>query len=104
MTFCGLDFLAAGLCGVTAAIYVWAARKLWQLDIRGWMFAALMAGWMLFLDVLEAVGATPLSAVLPSMLVSVCCRVPEITSVHPERDSCQTTSPTVGREPTQEKI
>jgi len=44
--------------------------KLWQLDIRGWSFAALLAGWILIFDILEAVGATPLSAVLPSMVVS----------------------------------
>ncbi len=70
MTFFGADLLAAVLWGLTAAIYVWAALKLWQLDIRGWSFAALLAGWILIFDVLEAVGATPLSAVLPSMLVS----------------------------------
>jgi len=70
MTFFGSDLLAAALWAVTAAIYVWAGLRLWQLDIRGWMFAALMAGWILILDIFEAVGATPLSAVLPSMLVS----------------------------------
>jgi hypothetical protein len=70
MTFFGFDFLAAVLWGLTTAIYVWAAIKLWQLDIQGWMFAAMLAGWILILDILEAVGATPLSAVLPSMIVS----------------------------------
>ena len=70
MNFFGADLLAALLWALTAAIYVWAALKLWQLDIRGWSFAALLAGWILIFDVLEAVGATPLSAVLPSMLVS----------------------------------
>jgi hypothetical protein len=47
-----------------------AALKLCQLDIRGWSFAALLAGWILIFDVLEAVGGTLLSAVLSSMLVS----------------------------------
>src|SRR5262249_3652904 len=58
MSFFGSDLLAAALWAVTAAIYVWAGLRLWQLDIRGWMFAALMAGWILILDIFEAVGAT----------------------------------------------
>jgi hypothetical protein len=70
MSFFGFDLLGALVWGLSAAIYIWAAVKLWQLDIQGWTFAALMAGWILILDIVEAIGATPLQAVLPSMLVS----------------------------------
>jgi hypothetical protein len=70
MSFFGFDLLGAVLWGVTTVIYVWAALMLWRLDERGWIFAVLMAGWILVMDVLEALGATSLLAVLPSMIAS----------------------------------
>jgi hypothetical protein len=70
MSFFAFDLLGALLWGVTCAIYIWAGLLLWRLDERGWMFAVLLAGWVLILDILELFGPTSWQSVLPSMLVS----------------------------------
>ena len=74
MTFFGFDLLGAALWGVTAAIYVWAGLLLWRLDERGWMFAVLLAGWVLILDIFELFGPTSWQSVLPSLIVSAAAR------------------------------
>jgi hypothetical protein len=70
MSFFTFDLLGALLRGLTSAIYIWAGLLLWRLDERGWMFAVLLAGWVLILDILELFGLTSWQSVLPSRLVS----------------------------------
>ena len=70
MSFYNFDLLGALLWGVTFAIWIWAARMLWAVDPRGWMFITLMAGWELILAFLSLFGGTTFSAILPSVIVS----------------------------------
>jgi hypothetical protein len=70
MTVFGFDLLGAILWGASALAYLWAARALWQMEESGWMFAVLLSGWIVILDVIELIGVTPLQAVLPSLVVS----------------------------------
>jgi hypothetical protein len=68
--FFGFNLLAAVLWAVTALCYLWAARSLWQMERPGWMFATLLAGWVLILDVVSLLGGTAFDALLPSILIS----------------------------------
>ena len=70
MKFYSLDWLAAILWGVSALCYLWAARSLWAMEEQGWMFMTILSGWIVILDVIELFGATPFSAVAPSLVVS----------------------------------
>jgi hypothetical protein len=70
MTVFGFDLLAALLWAATAAAYLWAGRMLWRMDESGWMFAVLLSGWIVILDLVELIGVTPLQAVLPSLIVA----------------------------------
>ena len=70
MNVFGFDLLAALLWAATTAAYLWAGRVLWRLEESGWMFAVLLSGWIVILDLVELIGATPLQAVLPSLVVA----------------------------------
>ena len=70
LSFYGFDLLGALLWGVTFAIWIWAARMLWAVDPRGWMFITLMAGWELILAFLSLFGGSTFQAILPGVVVS----------------------------------
>jgi hypothetical protein len=70
MTVFGFDLLAALLWAASAAAYLWAGRMLWRMEESGWMFAVLLSGWIVILDLVELIGVTPLQAVLPSLVVA----------------------------------
>jgi len=71
MQFYGFDILGAILWGVTAAIWIWAAINLWNLRRDALTFVTIIAGWNLILAVISLLGASTLSAVLPSLALNI---------------------------------
>jgi len=70
MSFFGFDLLGALLWGVNTAIFLWVASMLWNLNQSGWLFVVIIAAWNLVLAILNVIGQSTLSAMLPSILVS----------------------------------
>lgn len=71
MHFYGLNILGAGLAAFAAAIWLWAAWKLWKVDELGWVLVVAIALLYLFLDIIAVIAGTSLQAVLPSLIASV---------------------------------
>src|SRR4051794_12633826 len=63
MAFFGFDLFAGLLWGLTAAIYVWVAKMLWEMNPQGWLFVVIVASFNVFLDLLALVGASTWEAV-----------------------------------------
>lgn len=68
--FFTFDLLGAILWGVTAAIYVWVARMLWNLDPQGWLFVAVLSTLNLIVAVISIIGSSTWQAMLPGILVN----------------------------------
>jgi hypothetical protein len=70
MTFYGQDWLGAILSGVVAFIWFMVARQLWNLDVQGWLFVVIIAIFDLGFLALAILGGTPISSVMPHLLVN----------------------------------
>jgi hypothetical protein len=70
MAFFGFDLWGAILWGLMTVIYAWVVTQLWNVNPQGWMFLVLLSALNIILDVLSIIGATTLSAVLPSILIN----------------------------------
>jgi hypothetical protein len=70
LQFYGFDLLGALLWAVLAAIWIWAAMRLWTVDPRGLMFAIVLSGLNLLLAVLSILGASTFEALLPAILIN----------------------------------
>jgi The Golgi pH Regulator (GPHR) Family N-terminal len=70
LQFYGIDLLGALLWAVTAAIWIWAAVNLWNVQPQGLLFATWLAGLNLVLDALSILGASTFQALLPSILLN----------------------------------
>src|SRR5262245_22898739 len=70
LQFYGVDLLGALLWAVLAAIWIWAAMRLWTVDPRGLMFAIVLSGLNLLLAVLAILGASTFEALLPAILLN----------------------------------
>jgi hypothetical protein len=70
LQFYGFDLIAAILWGVTAAIWIWAALSLWNLNPQALTFVVILAAWNLILAVLEIFGASTFGAVLPAIVLN----------------------------------
>jgi hypothetical protein len=66
----GFSFFGAILAAIVAAIWFWAAKLLWNQDEQGWLFVVVIAIVYLIFDLIALIGATPLWAVAPSILIS----------------------------------
>ena len=69
-SFFTFDILGAILWGVTAAIYIWVVRMLWNLDPQGWLFTAALSTLNLIFAVISIIGASTWQAMLPSLIVN----------------------------------
>jgi hypothetical protein len=80
MAFYGFDFWGALLWGLSTLAYAWATVMLWQMNPQGWMFATLLSGLNLILDIISLIGASSLQALLPSIIINaavlIYCLVP----------------------------
>jgi hypothetical protein len=70
MAFFGFDLWGALLWGLMTVIYAWVVMQLWNVNPQGWMFLVLISALNIILDVLSIIGATTLSAVLPSIIIN----------------------------------
>jgi hypothetical protein len=70
LSFIGSPFLWAGLSAVVAAIWFWAAVKIWNVDAQGWIFMVTIAAIYLILDVVSLIAGTPIELLLPSIMIS----------------------------------
>jgi len=68
--FFGFDLFGAILWGVLALVYIWVARKLWNLEQEGWLFVAIISGINLVLAFFSILGETTFQAMLPAILVN----------------------------------
>jgi hypothetical protein len=70
VNFFGFSFIGAIMAGIVAAIWFWAAQKLWTLDPQGWIFVVVIAIVYLIFDFVAILGQSSFQAMLPSILVS----------------------------------
>jgi len=70
VSFFGFDPVGALMWGISAAIWAWVTVNLWMLRPQGLQFLTILAGLNLLLDGISIVGASTLSAMLPSILIN----------------------------------
>jgi hypothetical protein len=84
MTFFGFDLWGAILWAITTFVWAWVAVQLWNVNSQGWMFLVLISAFDIILAVISVIGATSLSAVLPSIVVNaivlIYCLTPGVKS------------------------
>jgi hypothetical protein len=68
--FYGYDLGAAILWALLALIYLWTFRKLWAVDVRGWLFVTVFSSLNLMLSGLAVVGESTVGAMLPSLVIN----------------------------------
>jgi len=69
--FYGFSIFGAIMAGIVAAIWFWAAGKLWSLDPQGWSFVVVIAIVYLIFDVLAMFGGTNINDMWLSVGASV---------------------------------
>lgn len=78
--FFTFDLIGALLWGVTAAMYLWVAKMLWDVNPQGWLFLVFLSSFNLILAVISIIGASSWQAMLPSLvtngLVLLYCLLP----------------------------
>ena len=70
VNFFTFSFVGAIMAGIAAAIWFWAAQKLWTLDPQGWIFVVVIAIVYLIFDFVAILGRSSFQAMLPSILVN----------------------------------
>jgi hypothetical protein len=68
--FFGVSIIGAIMAAIVAAIWFWAANKLWNQDEQGWQFVVIIAIVYLIFDLFALISGTPLWALGPSILIS----------------------------------
>jgi len=71
LSFLGSPLLGAVMAGLVAAIWFWAAVRVWNVDPRGWLFMVSIAAIYLVFDVIALIAGTPIELLLPSILINV---------------------------------
>ena len=84
MAFFGFDLWGAILWAITTFVWAWVAVQLWNVNPQGWMFLILISAFDIILALISVIGATTLSAVLPSIVVNgivlIYCLTPGVKS------------------------
>ncbi|MBV9327287.1 MAG: hypothetical protein JO352_26365 [Chloroflexi bacterium] len=70
MAFFSFDLWGALLWALMTVVYAWVVVQLWNVNPQGWMFLVLISALNIILDILSIIGATTLSAVLPSIVIN----------------------------------
>ena len=68
--FFTFDLLGAILWGMLAAIYIWVARMLWNLDPQGWLFVAVLSTLNLIIALISILGQSTWESMLPAILIN----------------------------------
>jgi hypothetical protein len=53
-----------------AAIYIWVARMLWNLDPQGWLFVTVLSTLNLIVALISILGNSTWEAMLPAILIN----------------------------------
>jgi len=70
LSFLGSPFLGAALSGLAAAIWFWAAVRVWNVEIQGWTFMVSIATIYLVFDLVSLLAGTPIELLLGSIAIS----------------------------------
>ena len=70
LEFFGFSFFGAIMAAIVAAIWFWAANKLWNQDEQGWLFVVVIAIVYLIFDLIALIAGTPFWSLAPSILMS----------------------------------
>jgi hypothetical protein len=68
--FFGVSILGAIMAGLVAAIWFWAAKMLWTLDPRGWLFAVAIATINLVFVAAAVIGKSSIQAMMPLIILN----------------------------------
>jgi hypothetical protein len=68
--FFGVSILGAIMAGIVAAIWFWAAVRLWNLDPQGWLFVVVIAIVYLIFDFVAILGGSSFQSMAPSIIIS----------------------------------
>ena len=86
--FYGYDLGAAVLWALLGLIYLWVFRRLWAVDVRGWLLVTVFSSLNLLLSGLAVVAPSTFQAMLPSLavnaLILVYCLLPGTKSAFGE--------------------
>ena len=70
LRFFGSPFLGAALSALIAAIWFWAAIRIWNVDIQGWTFMVSIAAFYLIFDLIAILAGTPIELLMGSIAIS----------------------------------
>jgi hypothetical protein len=70
LSFLGAPLFGAGLSALVAAIWFWAALRIWNVDPQGWLFIVAIAAIYLIFDVVALIAGTPIELLLPSIFIN----------------------------------
>ncbi len=70
MNFYGSSFIGAIFAAIVAAIWFWAAAKIWALDLQGWTFVVTIAVVYLVFDVIAMLAGSSWQSVSVSVILS----------------------------------
>jgi len=70
VAFFGFDIWSAILWGISTVIYAWVVSMLWTLNPSGWLFVVVIAVVNLILAVIDILGASTVSAMIPALLIN----------------------------------
>jgi len=68
--FFTFDLFGALMWGILAAIYIWVARMLWNLDQQGWLFVVVLAVLNLIMAFISILGASSWQAMMPAIIIN----------------------------------
>ena len=71
LSFIGSPLLGAILSGLVAAIWFWAAVRIWNIDPRGWLFMVSIAAIYLVFDIISLIAGTPIELLMSSIIINI---------------------------------
>lgn len=68
--FFTINWLGALSWGLLALIYIWVLRKLWAVDVQGWLFVVAISALNLIFAAISILGDSTWQAMLPAIIVN----------------------------------
>jgi hypothetical protein len=70
VSFWTFSLFGAFMYGLLGFFYFWLFRMLWTMEPQGWMFALLLSGFVLILDVVSVLAGSSWEAMAPGIIIS----------------------------------